>query len=72
MTDLCFLISQEKFSLSADLVTFHCIAILHQLLIDNKKKHDWVIIDLGQHEYVSKAEVLAELESNAVMICKAT
>lgn len=53
-------------------MTFHCIAILHKLSIDNKKKHDWVITDLGQHEYISKAEVLAELESNAVMICKAT
>lgn len=62
--------SQEKFSLSAGLLTFHCTAILHKLLMDNNKKHDWVFLDLGQHENVSKAEVL--VESVAVMICKPT
>lgn len=62
--------SQEKFSLTAGLTTFHCTAILHKLLMDNNKKHDWGFKDLDQHENVSKAEVLAELESIAVMICK--
>lgn len=69
---MCLLISQEKFSLSAGLMTFHCIVILHQLLIDINKKHDWIFIDLCQHENISKAEVLAELQSIAVMICKPT
>lgn len=69
---MCPLIRQEKLSLSAGLMTFHCMAILHQLVRDNNKKHDWVFIHSAQHENVSKAEVLAELESIAVMICKPT
>lgn len=69
---MCLLISQEKFSLSVGLMTFHCIATLHQLLIDNNKKHDWVFINLGQQGNVSKAEVIAELESIVAMICKPT
>jgi len=51
---------------------FHSIAILHQLFIDNNKKLDGAFIDLGQQENVSNAELLAELESIAVMICKPT
>lgn len=39
---------------------------------DNDKKHDCVFIYSSQHENVSKAEVLAELENIAVMICKPT
>lgn len=69
---MCLLIRQEKLSLSAGLMTFHCMAILHQLVWDNDKKRDCVFIYSGQHENVSKAEVLAELENIAVMICKPT
>lgn len=69
---MCLLIRQEKLSLPAGLMTFHCMAILHQLVQCNNKKHDWDFIYSGQHENISKAEVLAELESIAVMICKPT
>lgn len=38
--------------------------MLHQLLTDNSKKHDWMFIDLDQHGNVSRAEATAELRQH--------
>lgn len=44
--------------------------LLHQSLVDNRKRNYRIFIALGQQENVNKAEVLSGLESIMVMTCK--